>query len=250
MILSKKELSFGFSRASRTYQSNALVQRQMAKRLIELISFEKVKSVYEIGCGSGALSQMLIDKGCFWELVLNDLSPAMLELCRERFKDISYIRYDNSDAENIDFKGRKYDLIVSNACFQWLENLEADLTNYCDHINSQGQLVFSIFTKGTFEQIRQISNVGLDYYDRAGIEKLLDKLPVDYQIIEQKVETYYPSVEQMLRSLKKTGVSGLSKQIWTKGRLLDFISRYTKSFSTSQGIKLDWCYLLVSCKRK
>ncbi|MGN1280699.1 MAG: malonyl-ACP O-methyltransferase BioC [Succinivibrio sp.] len=250
MILNKKELCTGFTRASKTYQSNALVQAKMAESLFELIRTENVHKVYEIGCGTGTLSQMIVDSLDFQELVLNDLSQAMIDLCKDRFKGREGIIFDNSDAENIDFKDRNYDLIVSNACFQWLECLEEDLKNYCDHLSDSGQLVFSIFSKGNFEQFRQISNVGLDYHDAEEIEKILKKLPVRYQIKEHKRVTYYQSVEQMLRSLKMTGVVGLSKQIWTKGRLQDFIRRYAAQYTDKQGISLDWCYLLVSCTKE
>lgn len=82
-------ISRAFSKASHTYQKDAVVQEMMAQELIKLMKESPLldkchfNRVLEVGCGSGKLTRHLINQYAPQELCLNDLSQSMLETARE-----------------------------------------------------------------------------------------------------------------------------------------------------------------------
>ena len=65
-----------FARSLATYNDNAVIQQDIAARLLdELISAagNRYDNILEVGCGSGLLTRMLSSKVEYGNLLLNDL---------------------------------------------------------------------------------------------------------------------------------------------------------------------------------
>jgi SAM-dependent methyltransferase len=76
--------------------------------------------IVEIGPGGGRLTAELIPLAK--SLTLVDLSPAAIDICRERFKYYDHIRYHVNDGRSLDMLGEEsYDLVVSWDTFVHLE---------------------------------------------------------------------------------------------------------------------------------
>lgn len=253
MQISKDSIQKSFSKASKTYENSACVQNTMAHELVELLPKVNFESVLEIGCGTGLLSSLIINNLKLSSLTLNDLSLDMLNLCKEKFEDTAFFKenklhFFQKDADKLELT-KSYSLIISNACFQWLKDLEQDLLNYTEHLDSEGVLAFTIFSKDNFHELKECSGVGLEYIDKDTLETILEKTQCDYSIEKRELISYYPDVKTMLRSFKNTGVSGLTHSIWTKSRLNDFIKTYEDKYTTCNGVKLTWSYYLVVVKK-
>ena len=84
--MDKQLISKRFSKAIATYPQEANVQRQIADKMIHLltkhISFPCSK-VIEFGCGTGIYSRMLLQALRPEELFLNDLCPEMKYCCED-----------------------------------------------------------------------------------------------------------------------------------------------------------------------
>ena len=253
MQISKDSIQKSFSKASKTYENSACVQNTMAHELIDFLPEKNFDTVLEIGCGTGLLSYLILNNLKLSSLTLNDLSLDMLNLCKEKFKDTELFKENKlsflqADADNLDLYDN-YSLIISNACFQWLKELEHDLLNYTEHLDSKGILAFTIFSKDNFYELKECSGVGLEYIDKDTLAKILEKTQCNYRIEKREFISYYPDVKTMLRSFKNTGVSGLTHSIWTKSRLNGFIKSYKDKYTTNNGVKLTWSYFLVVVKK-
>lgn len=253
MQISKDNIQRSFSKASKTYESNAIVQNTMAYELIDFLPKKSFDTVLEIGCGTGLLSSLLLNDLKLSSLTLNDLSLDMLNLCKEKFKDTKLFKENKlsflqADADSLELHDN-YSLIISNACFQWLKKLEDDLLNYVEHLQKEGILAFTIFSKDNFYELRECSGVSLEYIDKFTLKKILKKTHCAFDIEKIELESYFDDVKTMLRSFKNTGVSGLTHSIWTKSRLNDFIKTYEDKYSTDNGVKLTWSYYLVVVKK-
>lgn len=150
MQISKDNIQKSFSKASKTYENSACVQNTMAHELVELLPKVSFESVLEIGCGTGLLSSLILNNLKLSSLTLNDLSLDMLNLCKEKFEDTAFLKKINctfsKDADKLELT-KLYSLIISNACFQWLKDLEQDLLNYTEHLDSEGVLALPSFQK-------------------------------------------------------------------------------------------------------
>ena len=88
--------------------------------LANAINNENIKTVLDIGCGIGNSTAVLAKKFPNAEITGADNSDDMLASARKENPDIEFIKLD---AENeIDSLKKRYDLVFSNACIQWIPN--------------------------------------------------------------------------------------------------------------------------------
>src|SRR5690625_4935468 len=94
-----------FGQSANFYHFHASVQKKMAGRLI--ISLKKRRDILppgpimEFGCGTGFLSQELLHAFPNRELILNDVSPKMLDVCRKQIGMRKNVHFEVADAQKI-----------------------------------------------------------------------------------------------------------------------------------------------------
>ncbi len=97
--MNKRLIAERFSKAITTYPKEANVQRQIADKMIHLLT-EHIPSpcskVIEFGCGTGIYSRMLLQALRPEELFLNDLCPDMKYCCEDilRKEQVSFLPGD------------------------------------------------------------------------------------------------------------------------------------------------------------
>ena len=112
-----------FAKNLDTYNNNARIQKKMAARLLSFLDRKDFNDILEIGCGTGFLTQLVNDNFNFKTYTANDIVESCEKYVKEINPKINFIPADIEKAvENSD---KKYDLIISNAAFQWVENLES-----------------------------------------------------------------------------------------------------------------------------
>jgi len=217
-MINKQLVKTRFQKHLETYSKNSIVQKEMANKLINLLPVKNFQSVLELGCGSGILTQKLTDKITFENYTAVDI----VENCKEYISKINTnIKFIQSDIENIDFE-RKYDLIISNATLQWIDNIEDFINKLKNHLTPNGVLIFSTFSINNFKEISAITNVGLKYYSETEIKKMLSPKYIE----ENTIEIEFSSPIDVLRHLKLTGVNSITPQHWTKSDLRNFENKY------------------------
>ncbi len=83
----------------------------LAAELEKILEKEKIKSVLEIGCGSGLLSIIAAKSGC--DVVAADINTAAVE-CAERNAELNSVKIKTVRANLFDNLEGKFDLIVFN----------------------------------------------------------------------------------------------------------------------------------------
>ena len=149
--MDKSKMIRNFSRSARFYDDYADAQRLSALKLLSQLGLRRFQNILEIGCGTGSYSYLLRKK--FDQALLKsvDISEKMIEVAREKLKG-EKIEFIVGDAECMDL-GSGYDLITSNACFQWFENVQRAVIRYREMLKKDGQISFSIFGPGTFSEL-------------------------------------------------------------------------------------------------
>jgi malonyl-CoA O-methyltransferase len=122
-MIDKKKLSRRFSRQAKTYDKYANVQKEMAQALLASCN-DEVRTILEIGCGTGYLTQALTRAFPQARIHAIDLAPGMIDLAKT--KVASQVEFTCCDFET-QVLTDQYDLIISNATFQWFENIEVCL---------------------------------------------------------------------------------------------------------------------------
>jgi len=145
-----------FDRAS-AYDRHAVVQRRVADRLaatIASLDLAPRPRILEIGCGTGFLSEALIDRLAGADWWITDIAPAMVERARARLGTSPNLRFAVMDGSAPDVPGR-FDLICSSLAMQWFEDLPAAVERLRNLLAPGGLLVFSTLAGGSFAEWRK-----------------------------------------------------------------------------------------------
>ena len=113
-------------------------------------------------------------------------------------------------------------MIISNATFQWIENLEPFIEKLKKQLTQNGELIFSTFGEDNLKEITNITNVGLNYYSLENLKNIF----TPSEIIEEKLTLEFNSAKDVLKHLKLTGVNSIKSKHWTKSDLINFENKY------------------------
>jgi len=153
---SKTAVAAAFSAAADTYNVGADVQREVAENLarrIRALPRAKHPRILEIGCGTGFLSRALAALEPS-ELLLTDVSAAMLARCRETLGPTANTKFLAMDGEQPTV-APGFDLICSSLAFQWFDDLSASLACLAGLLAPGGHLVFATLGADSFGSWRQ-----------------------------------------------------------------------------------------------
>lgn len=231
-----------FSKAATTYRQNAIVQKLMAKALCQMCcNFYKndFNTILEIGSGTGFLSENIVSYFKFKKLILNDITDNFTSL-----KDVEFLK---GDASRIDLP-KKCDLIISNACFQWIDDIRKFFLKLKTSLNKDGVLVFSSFGEENYKEFKSIVGFGLNYVDYLIILRECGYEALEF---EQEIQTlYFSSPREVLRHIKSTGVALKNSQKWNKERLKTFENEYCNLFGDKNGVALTYHPVYIMARPK
>ncbi|WP_068774936.1 methyltransferase domain-containing protein [Paenibacillus sp. FJAT-26967] len=166
----------GFDRsAAGAYDIHARVQSMMAKRLADSVALLTDESemtelrILEVGCGTGSLTEILDEKWPCSCITAVDVSPAMIEAAERRMLRTAGdnllrrgSRRDNMRFVQADIEmwaeqapAGSFDLILSNACFQWLREPASTLRHLRRLLSPGGFLAFATFGPDTFRELHE-----------------------------------------------------------------------------------------------
>ena len=112
--------------------------------LLRMIRPSPHMRIIDLGCGTGKLTRFMHHALHADETLGIDISQEMLRLTESieepnlHFKLMDVLDFANSNSED------KYDLIISNACLQWIPHHDELLEKLMNHLNNNGQLAIQI----------------------------------------------------------------------------------------------------------
>ena len=119
MQLNPKLIKNKFKKSMDKYDENAVVQKIMAEKLIANLPQKSYEKILELGCGTGILTRNLVSKITYTKYFANDIVEKSKFYIDKIVPDNIFIC---GNAQKIKLPS-KVDLIISNAMFQWFENL-------------------------------------------------------------------------------------------------------------------------------
>ena len=274
-----------FNRSSISYDTHAHVQRTMADQLVKPLigwggnGFTDEPNILEIGCGTGALTQLVMQEWPSGNLTALDIAPEMIKLAERRVQlandhqctgksSPDRIRFIHADIESwaADAPAFTYDIIISNACFQWLRNPEETLGHLQRILRPRGLLLFSTFGPDTFNEMhRSFHEVyracgmepqrhGLSFHSPLQWQYMLEKS--GYSNINYKRTIHmekYASARDLLHSVKAMGAS-TSEAVTMKGQSLrrlftNMYKEYEEKFSIEGGVAATYDLLIIQSSK-
>ena len=166
------------------YTADFSFVHQYGNGVIDLIDSDKVQTVLDLGCGNGALSKALSDKG--FSVTGIDASEELLNIAGKNYPDIQFFK---EDATNFELN-QPVDAVFSNAVFHWIDREKQPDMLKCVYnaLNESGQFVFEL---GGYGNNKLIHNE-------------LDKIFSEYGY-SYKMPFYFPTIGEYSALLEKAG---------------------------------------------
>lgn len=211
-----------FSSATGSYDAHAVLQREIADRLLAHLDFTRLepKRILDIGCGTGYFTRLLRDKFKAAEIVAVDLSESMVGATRKgharRLPWHGRTRHVSGDAAALPLNAEQFDLVCSNLTMQWLPDPQAMLHEMRRVLAPGGLMLFSTFGRRTLGELRQsLASIEperaghvLPFPDVTSLGDALMKLPVELPVTDTDMFTLtYPDTISLIRELKGLGAS-------------------------------------------
>ena len=231
-----------FAKNLDNYHANARIQEQMAERLLSFTDKKEYESILEIGCGTGLLTAKAAEKFSFSSYTANDI----VEDCKKYIQAINpKINFISEDAENfIKNNSKKYDLILSNAVFQWIENFEEFISELLNRLNTGGSLLFSTFGTENFREIYHVLGKTLSYKSVKDYKEIFKEYN---PTIEEEIRILaFKSSKDILKHIKNTGVNALNETYWTKTDMSNFEKGYNNFCSGSPTLTYNPIYIKIT----
>ncbi|AJS58762.1 malonyl-ACP O-methyltransferase BioC [Paenibacillus sp. IHBB 10380] len=274
-----------FNRHARSYDAQAHIQRTMADRLTESLigwknkGFTDEPNILEIGCGTGALTEMLVNEWPNASITALDIASAMIEQAEQRVLSTvtkhlntrqsatDRLRFLQADVEMwaAEAETDSFDLIVSNACFQWLSNPRTTLSQLRRILRSGGLLIFTTFGPDTFCELHQAFNQvyrasgmeprrhGLSFQSITQWNNLLEETGFSNIQCEGSIQTEkYPTARDFLLSVKAMGASTSEAQairdLSPRRLFTSMYEEYEDKFSIQGGVAATYDLLFIQAK--
>lgn len=272
--VNKQLIQKHFSQAAGTYDQYATIQKTMAQELLrsieELNLMTTSKSILEIGCGTGYFTQLMIQAlrkhkiAMLPEIIITDISGEMLQACQKNISSIlsanNSVHFMQADGEIISLAS-PVDIIVSNATFQWFQDLDKSLACLRKNLHQNGWLFFTTFGESTFQELHHSFKYVLGEGWHLG-QKFISGLELenmmvannfkDCKIIKDYHRQYFPGVQDFFTSIKKVGASNACLPCHGKNNYIgkkhyrEILNYYQNNYQTNQGVyctyEVLYCY--------
>lgn len=166
------------------YTDHFAFVHQYGEDVAALVDAEPGSLVVDLGCGNGALSEKLREKG--YRVLGVDASEDMLATARKLHPELTFLYGDATEFE----LSEKADVIFSNAVFHWIDadRQEKLAANLAAQLKTGGELVCEFGGKGCAETVH------------ASLEKNFAKRGLSYTRA-----FYFPTIGEYASILEKHG---------------------------------------------
>lgn len=244
MQINPKLIKNQFEKSMDTYNSNAIVQKLMAEKLVTAVANIQTdfENILELGSGAGLLTKEIAENFTFKNFSGNDLIEKSKIYINKIIPDANFYCGNAQRIKPL----KKMDLIISNAMFQWFKNLEKVSIIYKNMLNNDGILAFSTFSQQNFKEIKDLTGLTLDYKSLEGIKAIFEK---NFEIIYTEEFSHslnFSNPLELLAHMKNTGVNSLTSKHWTFKEVKEFCDTYKAKYPD---ITLTYSPIIVICKK-
>jgi malonyl-CoA O-methyltransferase len=246
----KRLVRKAFERAAKSYDAAAVLQREVADRMLERLDYMKLDPmrVLDAGAGTGYGARLLANRYPKAHLVALDLAHAMLQTARgaqpwwRRALPVlggSNTTYVCADVDRIPLAASSVNAIWSSLTLQWCNEPEQTFREFYRVLAPNGLLMFSSFGPDTLKELRQ-AFAGIDghthvnrFVDMHDLGDMLGYAGFSAPVMDMEYITLtYQDVKALLRELKDIGAhnvtAGRNHGLMGKQRWRAMVDAYEK----------------------
>jgi malonyl-CoA O-methyltransferase len=218
-----------FNRAAATYDTAAVLQRELTQRLLENFDYMRVNAnvIVDVGCGTGAAVPALRTRFPDAHLIALDLAENMVRKAAPPPSFFAkYLRRNIAHGLAADFSqlplaSASVDVIVSNFALHWSPDLPATMRELARVLKVGGLLLFSVPGPDTLKELRRATNAVHAFPDMHDVGDMMVAAGLaDPVMARDDLALTYDTPEALLADMKALGVTfageGASKGLMGK----------------------------------
>ena len=223
-LVDARQVRRNFARAAAGYDAVAVLQREIASRMLERLDYVKIepRCVIDLGCGTGGSLAALGERYPRSGILGVDASEAMLRVGnrqRSRLRwMLPFLRGPRAasllaaNAQALPLKAGTAGLVWSNLMLHWLPDPLAVFREAHRVLETGGLLMFSTFGPDTLKELRACFSDGhehtqrfVDMHDYG--DMLLECGFSDPVMDAERLTMTYPSLDGLFRELRQNGAA-------------------------------------------
>ena len=229
-VFDARQVRRAFSRSAASYEAAAGLQHAVEARLLESLDYlddpalarAPPRRVLDLGCGTGRASRAMQARWPKADVVSLDLALPMLREGRAAARPGGWLANPFArrplpvcaDARALPLADASVDVLFSNLCLQWVEDLDAVLAGFRRVLKPHGLLLFSTFGPATLWELREAFAQADDvphvspFADIAGVGDALVRAGFHQPVLDREDErTHYPDLPALMRELRAIGAT-------------------------------------------
>ena len=210
-LFDTRQVRRAFSRSAASYDAAAQLQHAAEARLLESLDYlddpvlerQPPQRVLDLGCGTGRASRAMQKRWPKAQVISLDLAVPMLQQARaasKRFNPFVQVpRQVCGDARALPLADGSVDILFSNLCLQWVDDIDAVFAGFRRVLKPQGLLLVSTFGPETLWELRDAFAQADDaphvspFVDIAGFGDALVRAGFHQPVLDREEEcTHYP----------------------------------------------------------
>lgn len=221
--LDKRLIREAFNRAAPRYDATAVLQHEVADRMLERLEFVRLtpQLIIDVGSGTGRGARGLAERYRQARVIALDLAQAMLQQSRQQLSWLARWRARQTfvcgDAEQLPLRNQCAQLLFSNLTLQWCTDLDQTFDEFHRVLQPGGLLMFSSFGPDTLKELRQ-SWRAVD--DRVHVNAFMDMHDVGDALLRagftdpvmdvEHITLTYKDALQLMREIKAIGAHNVT----------------------------------------
>lgn len=152
----RQQVRRNFGRAANTYEQHDTLQREVQSLLLDRLGFylETPERVIDVGAGTGRGAALLRKQYPKAQVIAMDLALPMLRAAKKHSSWLKPFQRVCAEATSLPLPDHSVDVLHSNLCFQWIDDLPALFGECVRVLKPGGLLVFSTFGPDTLKELR------------------------------------------------------------------------------------------------
>ena len=208
-----------FEQAAADYDRVAVLQQEIAGRMLERLDYVKLdpRLVVDVGAGTGFSAERLLKRYPQARVIALDFALSMLQRARRRGTWLRRPRCLCADAEALPLADGSVDLLFSSATLQWCNDLEGTFREFLRVLRPGALLMFTTFGPDTLRELRA-AWASVDGYSH--VSTFLDIHDIGDAVVRsrfadpvmdvERMTLTYETVPALMRDLKTLGAHNVT----------------------------------------
>jgi malonyl-CoA O-methyltransferase len=225
-LFDSRQVRRAFSRSASSYAAAAQLQHQVEARLLESLDFlddpalkrEAPQRVLDLGCGTGSGAMAMQKRWPKAQVLAMDIALPMLRQTHQSSSRWNpFVRTPQvvcADARALPLADASVDVLFSNLCLQWIEDLDAVFAGFRRVLKPHGLLLVSTFGPDTLWELREAFAQADDrphvspFGNIAAFGDALVRAGFHQPVIDRELDTtHYPDLPTLMRELRAIGAT-------------------------------------------